>query len=66
VKAITALATALGMRTVAEGVETGKQLEELTQLGCSEVQGYYFSRPKPAAEILPLPPAGRAEQALAA
>jgi EAL domain-containing protein (putative c-di-GMP-specific phosphodiesterase class I) len=66
VKAITALATTLGVRTVAEGVETRRQLEELIDLGCVEAQGYYFSRPKPAAEILPLASAGKAEQAKAA
>ena len=66
VKAITALATTLGVRTVAEGVETLKQLEELTLLGCTEAQGYYFSQPKPAAEILPMPAVGKADQALAA
>jgi diguanylate cyclase (GGDEF)-like protein len=66
VKAITALATTLGMRTVGEGVETREQLEALTELGCTEAQGYYFSPPRPAAEILPLSAAGKAEPALAA
>jgi diguanylate cyclase (GGDEF)-like protein len=53
VKAITTLAVCLGMSTIAEGVETQQQLEELEALGCDEAQGYYFSQPKPAAEILP-------------
>lgn len=53
VKAIVALASGMGMATVAEGVETEEQLEELSALGCHEVQGYLLSRPKPADEILP-------------
>jgi EAL domain-containing protein (putative c-di-GMP-specific phosphodiesterase class I) len=39
------LAQALGLETVAEGVETEAQLEELRGLGCDEVQGYLISRP---------------------
>ena len=39
------------MTTTAEGVETREQQELLRALGCSEMQGYLFSRPKPAAEI---------------
>lgn len=53
IRAITSLAMSLGMSTVAEGVETQEQLDELLQLGCSEAQGFYFSRPKPANQILP-------------
>ena len=59
VKAITSLAQSLGMSTIAEGVETLTQLETLQRLGCDEAQGYYFSAPKPAADILP----GRASEA---
>jgi diguanylate cyclase (GGDEF)-like protein/PAS domain S-box-containing protein len=51
VQAIQALATSLGMTTVAEGVETVKQLDVLRDLGCSRAQGYWFSRPVPADEI---------------
>lgn len=51
VGAIIALSHALGMTTVAEGVETQSQLEELRQLGCDAVQGFYLSRPKPLADI---------------
>jgi EAL domain-containing protein (putative c-di-GMP-specific phosphodiesterase class I) len=43
VKAILDLTAALGMSTVAEGVETLYQLEELKRLGCDEVQGYVVS-----------------------
>ncbi len=41
----------LRMRVVAEGVETMEQLEILTQHGCPEGQGYFFSRPVPAEEF---------------
>lgn len=53
VKTITTLASSLGLSTTAEGVETERQLALLRELGCTEAQGYYFSKPKPAAEILP-------------
>ncbi len=43
--AITALASALGMETIAEGVEDNDQLEALLLQGCSTIQGYFFSRP---------------------
>jgi hypothetical protein len=38
---------------IAEGVETRRQMEVLHRLGCSVMQGYLFSRPKPADEIEP-------------
>jgi EAL domain-containing protein (putative c-di-GMP-specific phosphodiesterase class I) len=47
VKAIINLACALKIDVVAEGVETAEQLECLVAEGCKEVQGYYFSEPKP-------------------
>jgi diguanylate cyclase (GGDEF)-like protein len=53
IKAITTLASTLGMSTVAEGVETSEQFDQLVELGCTEVQGYHISRPKRACEILP-------------
>jgi diguanylate cyclase (GGDEF)-like protein len=51
VRAVTAMGASLGMTTTAEGVETLEQLERLRKEGCSEVQGYFFSPPRPAAEI---------------
>jgi diguanylate cyclase (GGDEF)-like protein len=50
VRAITSLGSSLGMRTTAEGVETEEQLKKLTEEGCTEVQGYLFSKPVPAAQ----------------
>lgn len=49
VVAIITLARSLGMRTVAEGVETEAQLELLRRHGCQEAQGYYLARPLDAA-----------------
>jgi EAL domain-containing protein (putative c-di-GMP-specific phosphodiesterase class I) len=42
----------LGMHVIAEGVETSEQLDLLRQDGCDSVQGYYFSRPLPPAELV--------------
>ena len=49
--AIRDLAAALGLETVAEGIETPAQLAELEELGCSVGQGYLFARPMPAAAM---------------
>ena len=49
VSAIIRMAQALGMQTTAEGVETEGQIRFLQAQGCDEGQGYYFSRPLPAA-----------------
>jgi diguanylate cyclase (GGDEF)-like protein/PAS domain S-box-containing protein len=46
-----ALAKALGMRTIAEGVETNEQLILLTELGCDAIQGYLVHRPMPAVDL---------------
>ena len=55
VDAILTLAHKLGLRTVAEGVETAGQLALLQQLGCDECQGYYFARPCTAEAFATLP-----------
>ncbi|SCW67786.1 PAS domain S-box-containing protein/diguanylate cyclase (GGDEF) domain-containing protein [Paenibacillus tianmuensis] len=51
VQAIVGMAHALGLKTVAEGVETEAELERLKQIGCDAVQGYLFSQPLPASEM---------------
>ncbi|MET0980742.1 MAG: EAL domain-containing protein [Telluria sp.] len=48
-----AMAHALGMRVVAEGVENRRQMQLLKTLGCDEGQGYFFSRPVPPGERQP-------------
>ena len=51
VRAITTLADALGMETLAEGVETQELLDALRSEGCDMIQGYLISRPVPAREV---------------
>ncbi len=53
VQAIVSLARTLRLAVTAEGVESADQLDLLRRLGCGEYQGYYCSRPRPAAEIEP-------------
>jgi FixJ family two-component response regulator len=50
-QAIINMAHNLGLKVVAEGVETASQLSFLTSHGCDQMQGYYFSRPVPAHEM---------------
>jgi EAL domain-containing protein (putative c-di-GMP-specific phosphodiesterase class I) len=50
VEAVVSLARAMGMQTVAEGIETTGQADLLRALGCELGQGYYFSEPLPAHE----------------
>ena len=50
VSAVIGLARAMGMKVVAEGVETGGQLARLEEMGCDLAQGYRFARPLPAGE----------------
>jgi hypothetical protein len=54
VQAILNLANSLKMKTTAEGVETLDQQKLLQATGCNEMQGYLFSPPRPASEILEL------------
>ncbi len=51
VSAIILMAHSLNLRTVAEGIETREQLEILRELACDFIQGYYYSRPIPPAEM---------------
>ncbi|MFN3623220.1 MAG: putative bifunctional diguanylate cyclase/phosphodiesterase [Hyphomicrobium sp.] len=51
VKAVAALAEELGIGTVAEGVETIDELNTVARAGCNRAQGFYISRPVPAAEL---------------
>jgi len=51
--ALVGVAHSLGLRAVAEGVETGQQLEEIAEVGCDAAQGFYLSRPGAAALIGP-------------
>ena len=52
IRAITTLAEALGMETLAEGVEDSTQLEILQREGCRYIQGYLLSRPLPVADVM--------------
>ncbi|MCB1717582.1 MAG: EAL domain-containing protein, partial [Candidatus Competibacteraceae bacterium] len=49
--AIISMAHKLGLRVVAEGVETQQQLTYLRNYSCDEMQGYLFSQPVPAAAV---------------
>ncbi len=51
VAAITGMAKGMNLRTIAEGVETKAQLDILQELGCEQIQGYYFGKPLPASEF---------------
>ncbi len=52
VKAIGDMARGLGMTITAEGVETPGQADQLRLFGCEELQGFLYSRPKPASELI--------------
>ena len=51
IRAIAGLGRSMGVTTTAEGVETQEQLDQMREEGCTEVQGYFYSRPVPASEI---------------
>jgi diguanylate cyclase (GGDEF)-like protein len=50
-RAVASLGISLGIATTAEGVETKEQVERVRQEGCTEMQGFYFSPPRPIDEI---------------
>ncbi|MDP2155334.1 MAG: GGDEF domain-containing phosphodiesterase, partial [Sulfuricella sp.] len=62
VTAIVAMGHSLGLKMVAEGVETAEQLTFLQRLKCQEMQGYYFSKPLPADAFTTLLSEGRCLQ----
>jgi EAL domain-containing protein (putative c-di-GMP-specific phosphodiesterase class I) len=51
VSSIIKLAQSLGMETIAEGVETAEEAALLVSQGCRLMQGYYYSKPLPAAQF---------------
>jgi diguanylate cyclase (GGDEF)-like protein/PAS domain S-box-containing protein len=54
VRAVAGLGRSLGIATTAEGVETPAQLDVLRREGCTQAQGYLFSKPCPAVEVMKL------------
>ncbi|WP_267427574.1 EAL domain-containing protein [Methylobacterium sp. GC_Met_2] len=52
IRAIAGLGKSLGMTTVAEGVETSEQMQRIRDEGCTDVQGYFISKPIPAEDLL--------------
>lgn len=56
IAAVLAMARALDLSVVAEGVETEVQLEALRRAGCDRIQGFHIARPMPAADLAALPP----------
>lgn len=51
-RALVAMSGEMGLRTVAEGIETEEQEAVLLQLGCTQGQGYLYGRPMPASEVI--------------
>ncbi len=51
-RAVITMAHALGLKVIAEGVETESQLAFLVENGCDQIQGYYLAPPQPAAECM--------------
>jgi EAL domain-containing protein (putative c-di-GMP-specific phosphodiesterase class I) len=51
VRAVTGIASSLGIETVAEGVERHEQYDRVQQEGCDQIQGFLFGRPMPVADV---------------
>ena len=51
-QSILALASAMNLRTIGEGIETDAQLQALKRMGCEMGQGFHLARPAPIAEML--------------
>ena len=51
VRAVATLADTLGMKTVAEGVETLDELNTVVRAGCNKAQGFFIGRPVPVSEL---------------
>ncbi|MGF9758191.1 EAL domain-containing protein [Microvirga sp. 0TCS3.31] len=52
VQSVANLGSSLGMPTVAEGIETEEHLRQIQAAGCTDAQGYYFGRPRPARDLV--------------
>jgi diguanylate cyclase (GGDEF)-like protein/PAS domain S-box-containing protein len=62
VSALTQLAPAIGVTSLAAGVETAEQLETLAELGCDYAQGYHLARPVPAGQLTELLASGHSHR----
>ena len=51
IKSVVTMAKDIGMKTLAEGVETEEQLEFLKEIGCGHIQGYYYGKPEPIEDV---------------
>jgi EAL domain-containing protein (putative c-di-GMP-specific phosphodiesterase class I) len=60
VPAVVRLGQTLGLTTIAEGVETAEQLDALRDLGCDQVQGFFYGRPQPGPPVMLQPSLRRA------
>jgi EAL domain-containing protein (putative c-di-GMP-specific phosphodiesterase class I) len=54
IRAVTGLAGSLGIAVAAEGAENAEQVRRLRAEGCAEVQGFFYSEPRPARDLLSL------------
>ena len=61
VRATTSMAHALGLRVVAQAVESEEQGEQMAELGCDAAQGHYFAEPTDAARVLEMAKQGEAQ-----